>query len=536
VAGPTFANRLTALTPDWLRRRWGAAAASAAVLAATLGFFADIQGLIFGSTMSAAEAEMLADRVAIRMDTGAASGDELADALHVIARDGSRRERDALEMLDAGDGQEALDRLDAEANRLLRRHPELAAQRLVQLGVIAEGVDSGRAIDFYRRALDTDPALLRALNRLGDAYARTGLPEEAGNVHTEALNRARETGNVREEIAALAGLGALDSNTGRYDQADARYEAALELADSVGDLRLSANMLGNRGYVAQGRGEPEAARSFYTRALSLFESADDPVGAALARNNLANFERESGEFDTAADNYRIALAALESAGRRPLGALVLQNLGSTAEDRGDFDQAARFYRRALERAREYDYVRFIQSSARRLAWVEMQRRNAAEAIILGEEALQAAERMGDDAAEADARVLLIGANGETGHHDAARSHAMRAFELFDAVDAPPDTRGYVHSALGLMAFRDGNAAEALVQSRLARAAYAEAGLADETAEQDRRLATLAMERGETEAACAHLANARELYQQSGNSDALTGVETRRAELGCTPPG
>lgn len=524
------------MTPAWLRQRWGAAAAAAAVLAATLGFFADLQGLVFGSTLSAAEAEMLADRVAIRMDTGTGEGDELATALQVLARDGTRRERAALQMLDAGDGGHALDELENATGRLLRRDPEQAVERYVHLGVIAESVDSRRAVEYYRLALETDPGHLRAMNRLGFASARIGATGAASEAHAEALTRARANGDVREEIAALSGLGSLDANSGRFEDADARYQEALELADSLGDLRLSANMLGNRGYVAQGRRDSEAARGFYTRAMALFDSAGDPVGAALARSNLANFERELSEYDAAADNYRIALAALESAGRRPLGALVLQNLGATAEDRGDFDQAARFYRRALDRAREYEYVRFIQSAARRLGWVEMERENAPGAIPLGEEALAAAERMGDRAAVADSLVLLIGANGGSGNHPAARGYAARALEILDAIDGPPDTRGYIHSALGLMAWRDGDAAAALDQSRLARAAYAEAGLADETAEQDRRLATLAVERGDAGAACTHLADAGALYRQSGNSDALAGVAARLAELGCRARG
>lgn len=531
-------GRVRSAIPAWMQRRWGSIAAAAAVLAALLGFISDIQGLIFGSSMSQAEAEMLADRVAVRMDSSARAdqGDTVALALDSLARDGGRREHQALRQLDNGEDEAALDALQGSTARLERRSPEEAASRYVQLGIIAEGIDTRRAIEFYESALALDPGRLQAANRLGAALRRTGAPDRARQLHQDALTLAREQGRTAEEIDALAGLASLDVNAGDFAAADARYTEALELADSMGDLRASANMVGNRGYVAQGRGDSEAARSYYTRALALFESADDRVGAALARSNLANFQRENGELDAAADNYRLALAALEQADRRALGGLVLQNLGATAEARGDPDAADRFYRRALERAREFEYAAYIASSARRSGWIALGRDDPAEAITMGEEALAADIRLGDLAGEADTRVLLTGANGLAGDHAAARTHAARAFEIFNSVEPPLDTVGYLHSALGLMAYRDGNSDASRTHSEQASEAYASAGMLAETGEQERRLATLAGNRGDREATCQHLAQALEIYRALGDTAMRETVADRLADEGCTQRG
>ncbi len=533
----SFKSR-TAPAQAWLRRRWAPAAAITAALAATVGFIADLDSLVMGGgPLTQAEASALAANVASHLESSsvARGGDyrgntDLEQTVGALARSGDRRVEQALADLDDGNSGAAFDALEDSARRLERRTPEAAAERWFALGVVAEAIDPQRAISAYEASLGLRPDESRTLDRLGGVYLEQGQDARAEQLVRRALEIARETGDEPEESIVLGSLGSIYWMRGDYETARGWYEQALQLADLNGDLFRAARHLGNMGLMAEADRDDAAAEQYYERALSLMQEMDDTVGIALAQNNLGGIYRQRGEFDRAEDAYRRAQATFEAEGHPQRTALTLSNLGSIAEARGDFETASRFYERSLERAREYQYVRAIERAARNAGWMALRRGDYAAARTYADEALEAAALTPDPAGEADALILSIGISAASQDSERAYAHAERVFAIIENREVAPDTRAYVHDALALAAYHAGDFDDAARQAGLALPLYEEAGLIASVAEQQLRLGSLALQRGDHAAGCDWLAAAEVSYGRSGFiAQANRMVERRESE-------
>jgi tetratricopeptide (TPR) repeat protein len=538
---PGLTSRASGMMPSWLKRHWGATAATIAILTAGIGFVTDVQSLIFGGALSQAEASILAESVATRLESRSiARGGEyrqsttLDDALGALAQTGNRQDRRALAALEDGRTEEGLDELEEETESLLRRDPEAAAIRFRQIAIIAQTVDNARAARLFGRALELDPQDLRAMDLLGELELNRGNADAAQILHERALDLARQNGEEAEESSALSGLGSVAWSNGDLDSADTYYARSLEISDMNGNLTRSARQLGNRGLIAQARGDNAAAEQYYSRALALMQSSGDVVGEALARNNLGNIARDRGEFEEAGDNYRLSLSTLEAADRRALSALVIANLGRVAEERGDVAAAERFYERALNRAREYQYVRVIESTAQQAGWIRVRAGDGPGAVSLADESLRAASMIGDNANEADALILGVAAYDLTGQHDVVEDYATRALAIVDAREnVSPDIFGYLHGALALIRYREGNLDAAEAHTQHAQAFYSQTTDFDQMALHASRMATILEARGDTVTACDHLGDAVAWYVLAANEDDTQAMRNRQATIGCS---
>ena len=537
---PGLTSRASGMMPSWLKRHWGATAATVAILTAGIGFVTDVQSLIFGGALSQAEASILAENVAPRLESRSiARGGEyrqstsLDDALSALAQTGNRQDRRALAALEDGRTEDGLSELEQETDNLLRRDPEAAAIRFRQIGIIAQTVDNTRAARLYEHALELNPQDLRAMDLLGELELNRGNADAAQSLHERALSLARQNGDEAEEAAALSGLGSVAWSRENLDSADAYYAQALEVSDMIGDLTRSARQLGNRGLIAEARGDSESAEQYYSRALALMQSSGDVFGEALARNNLGNIARVRGEFDEAEDNYRLALSSLENADRHAHSALVIANLGRVAEGRGDRQAAERFYERALTRAREYQYVRVIESTARQAGWLRVHASDGAGAVAYADEALSATALMGDTASEADSLILGVAAYDLTGQFEIVDDYASRALAIVEARESvSPDVPGYLHGALALVRYREGNLDAAETHTRQAQEFYSRTSEFDQMGLHASRMATILEDRGDAVTACTHLGDAIAWYVMATNDTDAEAMRNRQATLRC----
>lgn len=524
----------------WLKRRWAPTAAAAAILATTLGVVADLGSLIPGrGTLNAAEAEVLAADVAMHLEAqrvahgGEYGGrDSLSAAARDLARTGDRRIAEGLRHLRSGEAAEAIGTLETAIARRADRHPAESSALYTDLGQIAETVDPERAARYFETAMTGDRADPGARDGLARLRLQMGDTDGAETLWHEARTRAEIAGDDRALARAEAGLGLVAATRAEFDAAHARYTAALEIYDLEGDLQASARQLGNLGFVAQGRGDDEAAERFYTRALTLMDTAGDTTGAAMARNNLAGFHRDRGDYDAAADAYRLSLSALEAAGDRPRTALVISNLGRLAEAQGDRDAAARFYDRALNRAREFRYVRVVEATARQAGWLAMEAQDFSTARHHADTALTANETLGDPQSRADALVLSAAVAGASGDPERAIREGEAALSIAGDYPGTEDVRAFVHGVLAA-AWREGGDHAATERHTLqARDLFIAAGNGLGAGDQYNRLATLAFDRQDRTAACRHLDEAHRYYADAGSQEGAAAMQGRMEANGC----
>jgi tetratricopeptide (TPR) repeat protein len=183
---------------------------------------------------------------------------------------------------------------------------------------------SGAAMDFYQRALDTDPQFPAAQFGLATLLARQGRPAEAIPHYRAAIATWPDYAEARYN------LGAALAATGREEEAADEFAEALRLRPDDPDAyaaRAKALLALNR---------PAEAIEQYGKALALQpKNAAALVGMGVA---LA----QSGHASEATEKFRLALEI------DPRNAAAQNSLGTTLASQGRIVEALPHFERAVE--------------------------------------------------------------------------------------------------------------------------------------------------------------------------------------------
>jgi CHAT domain-containing protein len=202
----------------------------------------------------------------------------------------------------AWDALECYERVVSDWHELGRSQEEGMAR--VDVGALYVHLgDLDRGLESLRAALELLPpgSSLRgsALNQIGVAYLRAGLPKRA-------LCRFREALAAGAEASALSGMGLAWQRLGRPDRALPLFERSLALLDTPAG---KATVWGHIGRLHLSQGRPRPAESAFKRALS--ESGRDRASRAGALSGLARAARLQGNWDTARRRMEAALDLIE---------------------------------------------------------------------------------------------------------------------------------------------------------------------------------------------------------------------------------
>ncbi|MEZ4767383.1 MAG: tetratricopeptide repeat protein [Caldilineales bacterium] len=306
------------------------------------------------------------------------------------------------------------------------------------------------AIDYYLRALPLLSGLdhVRVLRRLGEVFEVVGDWAEAESRYREALHRAEESGDRREqgwcEIAlselfrkrgqfepaarwrdqaqldfeaagcqdgaakVLICAGTLASQQGDYDPARDLYQQSLEVRREMDDKRGIANILNNLGIVARRQGDLQTARGYQEESLALRRELNDRWAIAMSLNNLGNVLVDLGDVAQAQGLLEEAVAIQREIGDRWAVGNALNNLGNAARNRADWSTAAAAYRESLA---IYDDLRDKWALAYLLediGWLLAQRDNAAAALKLAGAAATLRDEIGAPLTATEAAALEAG--------------------------------------------------------------------------------------------------------------------------------
>ncbi len=147
----------------------------------------------------------------------------------------------------------------------------------------------GEAVEYYTRALATDPAYYKSHNNLAIALVEMNRLDEAATHLQAAVRFKPDYGSAHNTLGTLA------ARQGRFDEAYAHFAKALELDPHIADVHCNiASAL-----VALGR--PREAVPHFQQALRL---KPDFAGA---HNNLAVTLAQLGDYSGAAEHFRIAV-------------------------------------------------------------------------------------------------------------------------------------------------------------------------------------------------------------------------------------
>jgi tetratricopeptide (TPR) repeat protein len=344
----------------------------------------------------------------------------------------------------------------------LRRHPQeqavwaesaLAASRLLKqrvtegrylchLGTAYSLTEPGRAVEYYRQALDiareTDDCLGEgnALGGLGNAHANLGRDEQAIECYEECLLLLYDLSDGRGAGRTLTNLGNIYAGRRQPRQAIEFYRRALEVAREIGDRRGEAVALCNLGDERVNSGESRSATSDYRQALSLMTEAADLRGQAAALTGLGKAHSALSEHARAVECFRQALAISREVGDPHCEGGALGGLGNEYVALRRFEEAVRCHEQALAISRRLGERRGEAEDLANIGHAHYMSGDARTALVFHFEALAASREIGSPAYEGVILWNIARALDKSGEAETARVYAADALEILTQLGHP----------------------------------------------------------------------------------------------------
>jgi tetratricopeptide (TPR) repeat protein len=326
----------------------------------------------------------------------------------------------------------------AEAERWLERYPDdlELGQVLALRGSIATDVGRfSQAQRLLKRAYELlkpsgDHQALGAVERrLGKLYLRWGPPQEARNYFESALATFRRIGDQRGIAGTLNNLGVLHKLACEWIEAIRVMEKGLVLNEILADEAQIGALCINLGVVHLKLGQWMRAEERLERAVTSMARIANRRGLANAYIARANLAIRLRHWDQAETWLNQALELARTHGIVRAEGLARESLGDLAFERGQFDQAESELLSGLELARGLGATNeLVGELGRRLGEVYVSTGRLDEALVLAEEAIHIARKVGDLFEEALCHRLLARVHGMRGEQALFQHHAAQVID------------------------------------------------------------------------------------------------------------
>jgi tetratricopeptide (TPR) repeat protein/predicted Ser/Thr protein kinase len=263
--------------------------------------------------------------------------------------------------LDLGRAYEKNDQLE-EAKENYQKATKLApdeAAAFLRLGVACgQSQDYACAYEAFQKAESLYQALVKQEGVAEVCYQRGFLLmdqkklSEAGAQLDTALQMARSTGNLYQQIRALQALSNLAAHEGHIEQAKQKAADAIQLArdnDIENQVTRGLIWLGNALLL---RGDYNEAEKYYQQALELAQRDRMQLDEAWARRQLGSLRSLQHNTQGALNYLEPALAFFQQRSYRYWTSLTLILLGRTQRDEGDYPAALNTFNELLQLAEQ----------------------------------------------------------------------------------------------------------------------------------------------------------------------------------------
>lgn len=230
-----------------------------------------------------------------------------------------------------------------------------------------------------------------ALNSQGNLESLKNRWEAALNLHEKARAIFAFTGDKQGEAISANGIGAVYQYLNRPNEAANYYQRALEINIQLGNEGFAAVSYLVLGQVFQSRNKYPEAQKYFEEAIELCRRIDKPRIRFYALAGIAAIKAETGETAAALRIYRQTFSYYRQIGDLRGQASILRSIGDTYGKSGDAPSAERNYQAALGLNRQIGDEAGISDVLFRLAEIERDRENFAEALRLVEESIALSE-------------------------------------------------------------------------------------------------------------------------------------------------
>lgn len=333
---------------------------------------------------------------------------------------------------------------------------EGAGGHLLALGEQHEGAGRARGAEqCYRAALALSLPLpdkslqMLVLRRLGRVALSLAQFPDATSYYERSAELARDSSDVRAEVAARTGVANVNMHQGRWPDAERVYREALSLAETL-ELRDTTLELGqlynNLGNATTRIGELATAEEWLDRALAVWNAVDSPTDHAVCLMNLGHLREAQGRLTETREAYEAALALPIPSAFKSLA----------AADLAGVCLAEGYVTRAEEMARLAEEHAIAATSPYTLGYLYRNRGNLARArrdedgFTFFEKALEIAREKGYPYLEAETLADYAELRRQSGGTEEASAYLERARDIFNELGAVRDV-ARVQSALSELA-------------------------------------------------------------------------------------
>ena len=299
-----------------------------------------------------------------------------------------------------------------------------------RLNVTEDYLATGTDAPYERGAALLEAEVLLRLNDL----------EAAEDRFTNALKHA---GNDAVRVEALAGLGHVEFRRGRPRAAIERFESALAMSPE--DESYRPDLADNLGRAYAMVGELESAIAVFERCRDAASKREDALLDLQFSVLLAHALIDSGNLGRAEELLGAALALGRGSESPSVRAQLYWSQSRLHGERGDPETAAKYARRALEILRLTEDTYRTARAHQLLAYIELDRGNAREALDLLEEGWPLLESSANSLERAQYRLEEARALARLGRSEEAAALAMQISGLI--ADAHPEDAARSYTVL-----------------------------------------------------------------------------------------
>ncbi len=270
----------------------------------------------------------------------------------------------------------------------------------------------------YAESHDVLEIAAEVYQRLGDREGELGVVAQIGRMHSvqgtsdEGIKRVlpvvlalEQEGVERLSSTCTASLyvslAALYFHGGKWQDFLRVSEEAVRLSEDAGDEHLIAEAALQRGTALSLLGDVDNARTTLTHAVDLATTAGDLLTVRNALNNIAYLQRRAGDLRGAADSYRQALEYSESLGTPGDIAFARFVLGRLYIEQGRWAEARILFEDALHAAQAAAASWYSSYAMAGLGYLNVLEGRNDEGVQQLEKAIEIAER------NEDAQGLII---------------------------------------------------------------------------------------------------------------------------------
>jgi predicted ATPase len=254
--------------------------------------------------------------------------------------------------------------------------------------------------------------------------------------HTRAGIAAAEASGESEALAhAYRTLDCAHVALGEIDLA-VHSEQALAIYEQLDDLPGQAAVLNNMGAIAYLQGRWNDALVANQRASEIWTRIGDDVSVVFSSANTAEVLFDQGRIDESRELMRTVLRVSVAAGHRSLAAFARRYLGRAAALDGNHDEAMTWYDESLATYIDIGARVEVTETQIRVAEAHLLHNDPQSALVVADQALQAARGLGGIAAQTPTihrvRGEVMRALGDADGARAALETGLRAARSRDA--------------------------------------------------------------------------------------------------------